>query len=125
MCDVRPSRWDDPFTPPWELVPIGAVGERHRAPVRGMVTRCRPTRWVGGDVLEVDLEDLTGSVQLIFFGRQHVGGVEVGRTLTAVGVAGRRHDRLTFLNPLIWLEAEAAAVEPAVERPETAAGVHA
>lgn len=95
--------------------------------MRGRVTACRPTRWVGGTVLEVDLEDLTGSVLLAFFGREHVGGIEVGRTLTAVGTAGHRADRLVYLNPLFWLHADEPAEPPTPEPSleEHAAGVGA
>jgi hypothetical protein len=104
MSEALTRDWDDTFNPPADLTPIGSVHYRRRAAVRGTVSAVRATRWTGGPVLEVELEDATGSLLVVFFGRHHLAGVEIGHRLAVEGMPVRRYDRPVLLNPLLWVE---------------------
>jgi hypothetical protein len=93
----------DPFAPPAARTRIAAARHRQQVAITGTVTAVGPVRWAGGDVLEVTLEDATGTMTLAFLGRRQVAGVELGRRLTAGGTVGRRDGRPVILNPLVWL----------------------
>lgn len=87
-----------------------AETERGRCVVLDVTVRCRATRrWGGGDVLEVTVEDGTGSLCLVFFGRRCLRGLVPGRRLTAAGTAGRHAGRLVLINPVVWLTPRAPA----------------
>jgi RPA family protein len=104
MSDAPTRHWDDTLHPPADLTPIGSVHYRERAAVRGTVAATRDTRWTGGPVLEVDIEDPTGSLLVAFFGRHHIAGVEAGHQVTVEGVPVRRYGRPVLMNPLLWVE---------------------
>lgn len=103
----------DPFTVPQPTATIAAADQRARVVVAGMVVRVESVRWVGGPVLEVDLQDLTGTIGLVFTGRHAIAGVGPGAVLAAAGTVGRRRGRSVILNPQMWLEptGEAEAVD--------------
>lgn len=104
MSETLTRDWDDTLNPPTDLTPIGSVRYRRRAAVRGTVSAVRATRWTGGPVLEVELEDGTGALQVAFFGRHHLAGVEVGHRLTVEGLPVRRYGEPVLMNPLLWVE---------------------
>ncbi|HEY7069207.1 MAG TPA: hypothetical protein VH479_03795 [Acidimicrobiales bacterium] len=104
MSELPTRHWDDTVHPPADLTPIGSVRYRERAAVRGTVAAARDTRWTGGPVLEVDIEDPTGSLMVAFFGRHHIAGVEPGHRVTVEGVPVRRHGHPVLMNPLLWVE---------------------
>jgi hypothetical protein len=93
----------DPFVPPTHTTPLGQLGPRTRAAVSGTVVDASPMPWAGGEVLEVTIEDGTGSVVLAFFGRDAVAGVEPGQAVIAGGTAMAHRTRLVMLNPYVWL----------------------
>jgi hypothetical protein len=94
----------DPFTVPQPTGTIAAADHRARVVLAGMVIRAEPARWVGGRVLEVDLQDLTGTIRLAFMGRHEIAGVEAGTVLTAAGTVGRHVGHAVILNPQVWLQ---------------------
>jgi hypothetical protein len=71
--------------------------------VSGTVATAGPVRWTGGQVLEAEITDGTGSITLVFLGRDHLGGVEPARRVVAAGTLGRHRGRKVILNPQIWL----------------------
>lgn len=95
---------DHPCDVPGTTVPLGALRHRDRAAVHGTVVSVMQTHWVGGPVLEVEIDDGTGTLLLAFFGRPHISGVAVGRSLTAAGAVGRRDGHLVALNPALWID---------------------
>ncbi len=40
---------------------------------------------------------------LVFFGRRHIGGIDVGREFAAVGTLVARRGCAVVVNPLFWL----------------------
>ena len=104
MPEAPTRHWDDTVHPPADLTPIGSVRYRERAAVQGTVAAARDTQWTGGPVLEVDIEDPTGSLMVAFFGRHHIAGVEAGHRVTVEGVPVHRYGRPVLLNPLLWVE---------------------
>ncbi len=45
------------------------------------------------------MSDGSGSIGVVFLGRRHIPGVEIGARLTAEGIAGEHRGRLVLLNP--------------------------
>jgi hypothetical protein len=115
--DPVTSAMCDPFTVPPASHPIEALVPRSRAVVAGIVVRAEEVRWVGGPVLEVDLQDQTGTLTLALFGRHEVCGVHPGALLTVAGAVGRRDGRLVILNPGLWLNPEPTAPDVGDLRP--------
>ena len=67
--------------------PIGSVRWREQVCVHGRVQAVRIEPLAGSPSLECTLVDDTGGVSVVFFGRRHIEGVEIGATLTATGMA--------------------------------------
>jgi amino acid transporter len=86
------------------VVPIGDVRWRERVTIEGRVhtVRVQPAS-AGAQALECVVEDGTGAMSIIFPGRSHVGGIEVGTRLQAEGLAGEHKGRLTIYNPAYTL----------------------
>jgi hypothetical protein len=93
----------DPFVAPASSNSIGQLRSRDRVAVSGPVVDIRPTSWAGALVLEVTVDDGTGTLSLVFFGRRRIAGVDRGRRLTAGGTVVRRRGRFLLMNPHIWL----------------------
>ena len=55
--------------------------------VHGRVQAVRIEPLAGSPSLECTLVDDTGGVSVVFFGRRHIEGVEIGAMLTATGMA--------------------------------------
>lgn len=49
--------------------------------------------------LEITLVDDTGGLTVVFLGRRHIGGVELGRHMAVEGRVVESHGRLAILNP--------------------------
>jgi RecG-like helicase len=81
------------------LTPIGAVRWRERAKIEGRVRTLRVQPLAGSSSLECVIEDDSGSMSIVFFGRRRIAGIEVGTHLRAQGMAGEHHGRLAMLNP--------------------------
>ncbi len=80
-------------------VPIGDIAPRSRAQVSGTVGEVRVRTTAGTPILDVTVADGTGSVEVSFFGRRSLGGVEPGRALTVEGMVLRRAHGFAMLNP--------------------------
>jgi RecG-like helicase len=94
---------NDPFTWPAATTPIARVGARDHVVVEGDVTATAITKWVGGSVLEVTVDDGTGALVIAFFGREAIRGLEPGRRVATRGTVLRHCDRLVVLNPVVWI----------------------
>jgi amino acid transporter len=80
-------------------VPIADVAHRSHVRVAGRVHSVRVAPQHDAPTLELVLVDGSGSISLVFLGRRHLAGVEVGAILAAEGTAGVHRARLALLNP--------------------------
>jgi hypothetical protein len=83
--------------------PIADVRWRQRVRVHGRVQAVRVEPMAGSPTMECTLVDETGGVSIVFFGRRHIDGVEIGAVLTATGMAIEHRGRLAIVNPLYEL----------------------
>ncbi len=81
------------------LTPIAGVRWRQRVTIEGRVRTVRVQPLAGSSTLECVLEDDSAAMSIVFFGRPHVAGVEVGTVMRVHGTAGQHHGRLAILNP--------------------------
>jgi hypothetical protein len=86
----------------WHDVPVAqAIGDarpRRRLAVTGSILEVRE-RDEPGPIFEADLDDGTGQVTLVYFGRRTVAGIVPGAAITAWATLLVRHGRLELLNP--------------------------
>ena len=80
-------------------IPIIAATWRQRVEVAGRVRSLRVTELRGVPTLEIILIDRTASISVIFLGRRHISGVDVGTRLAVEGMVGAHRNRLAMLNP--------------------------
>jgi hypothetical protein len=78
---------------------IGALVWRQSATVVGRVTELTIETVRGTPSLIATITDGTGHLDLLFLGRADVGGIRLGATLTASGMAAAHRHRLTMINP--------------------------
>jgi len=90
---------------------IADLGDRSRATVAGRVRSVRVKPWSGTPSLECTLADETGSITVVFFGRQTIGGVRTGTVMSINGMAGRHHGMTAILNPEYTIISTPAAPE--------------
>ena len=83
--------------------PIADVRWRQRVRVHGRVQALRVEPMAGSPTMECTLVDETGGVSIVFFGRRHIDGVEIGSVLTATGMAIEHRGRLAIVNPIYEL----------------------
>lgn len=92
------------LAPPAGVQPIESVRWRERVRVHGRVTSLRVVPWVGtSPVLECTINDGTGGVVLVFLGRERIGGLVLGRWVTAEGMVVVARHRLVLMNPVYAL----------------------
>jgi hypothetical protein len=84
--------------------PIGSVRWREQVCIHGRVQALRVEPLAGSPSMECTLVDDTGGVTIVFFGRRHIDGVEIGSTLTATGMAIEHRGRLAIVNPVYELK---------------------
>ena len=94
---VAPARTDG-------TTPIGDVRWRDQVCIHGRVQALRVEPLAGSPSLECTIADETGSVSLVFFGRRHIEGVEIGTSVTATGMAIEHRNRLAIVNPVYELK---------------------
>jgi hypothetical protein len=70
--------------------------------------------------VECELDDGTGCVWLVFYGRYEIPGIETGVLLTVEGVVVPSGGRLTLLNPLYRFEPDKADEPEEFDDPEEA-----
>jgi hypothetical protein len=85
------------------VTPIADVRWRQRVRVHGRVQALRVEPMAGSPTMECTLVDETGGVSIVFFGRRHIDGVEIGAVLTATGMAIEHRGRLAIVNPVYEL----------------------
>jgi hypothetical protein len=83
--------------------PIASVRWREQVCVHGRVQAVRIQPLAGSPSLECTVADDTGTVSLVFFGRRHIDGVEIGAAITATGMAIDHNGRLAIVNPVYEL----------------------
>ena len=83
--------------------PIGSVRWREQVCIRGRVQALRIEPLAGSPSVECTVVDETGSVSIVFFGRRHIEGIEIGATVTATGMAIEHRNRLAIVNPVYEL----------------------
>ena len=77
--------------------PAPTIASRSRSSAGFGPVRIQPRAGVA--TLQVTLADDSGSVNIVFFGRRHVAGIEPGAFVAATGVVGQRAGRLEIPNP--------------------------
>ncbi len=92
-----------PSGSPDAIEPIGDVGWRTRARIRGSIRSMRVQPWACVASLECVVVDDSGGILLVFLGRRKVAGIELGRELIAEGMVGQSRGYLAILNPDIEL----------------------
>jgi amino acid transporter len=84
--------------------PIGDVRWRQQVCVEGRVQAVRVEPLAGSPSLECTLVDESGGVSLVFFGRRHIDGVEIGTAMRVTGMAIEHRGRLAIVNPVYELQ---------------------
>jgi hypothetical protein len=80
---------------------LSGAEPRGRVHVTGLIREVAPT-WVGGaPALRCLLDDATGEMVLLFFGREHVAGMAPGAVCTVGGTAQPDRRREAGLKPVI------------------------
>jgi hypothetical protein len=79
--------------------PIVDVRYRDRVRIAGRVRSLRFAPQHDAPVLELVLDDGTGSVSVVFLGRRSLAGVDAGTRMVVEGTVGLHHNRLALLNP--------------------------
>lgn len=82
-----------------QMTMIGDIEWRERVRVRGQVRSIRVRPWGDAPSMECRIVDGTGGVTVVFLGRRHVAGVELGSVLEVEGMVGSHQRRLAILNP--------------------------
>ena len=83
--------------------PIGSVRWREQVCIHGRVQALRIEPLAGSPSVECTVVDETGSVSIVFFGRRHIEGIEIGANITATGMAIDHNGRLAIVNPVYEL----------------------
>jgi len=81
------------------LTSIENMPMRQRVDVCGEIRRMSVKPRAGIPAVEVEINDGSGDLTLIFYGRSHVPGIGHNRALTVSGVAFREGSRRVMLNP--------------------------
>jgi amino acid transporter len=98
--DGDPREPGSPTTPEdGDLISVGDVVWRRRARVAGRIQSLRVSRPSGSPTLECTLTDGTGAISVVFLGRRHIDGLDIGATVEVQGMAIERHGRLAIVNP--------------------------
>jgi DNA/RNA endonuclease YhcR with UshA esterase domain len=82
---------------------IGEAVDRGRVLVSGTICKTATARLGFGTAYECVLEDSTGTLVLVFVGRERVPGMNVGASCMAEGTARSVNGRLEVWNPLYRL----------------------
>ncbi|HET7488315.1 MAG TPA: amino acid permease [Acidimicrobiales bacterium] len=86
--------------------PIATVRYRQHVCIEGRVRTVRVQPLAGSTTMECVIEDETGAMSIVFYGRPKIAGIGVGARLRATGTAAQHHGRLTMLNPAYELLAK-------------------
>jgi amino acid transporter len=93
------------------ITPIGSLTGPGRAIVEGRVhtVEIRPVEQ--NTVLACDIEDSTGALTALFYGRSHIPGVRPGAHLRLKGQVGIRKNRAVMINPAYQLLAPGSSAD--------------
>ena len=80
-------------------IAIANASPRVRIRVAGDIVRVRTVPTSGQPTLEIRVDDGSGYVTAVWFGRRSIGGLTLGRRVTIEGVARVERGRLVFANP--------------------------
>ena len=96
--DDPTERYEHPVPPPG-VDQIGGLAKPGRATVVGRVraVEIRPTG--GSSVFAVSVADSTGELTALFYGRQHIAGIEPGVKIRLAGAVSIRAGAATMVNP--------------------------
>lgn len=81
------------------VTPIASAPDREPVRLQGTVRTLTLMPRGGVSSLEVELDDGTGTVVLIWWGRRQIAGITVGRSMAVQGRIGRHDDRRVLYNP--------------------------
>jgi hypothetical protein len=84
---------------PTDRTKIAEIVPRQRSTVAGRIRAIRIQPWGGNPAMECSLADETGSITIVFFGRQEIAGIRLGTILSVKGVASDHHGLRAILNP--------------------------
>ena len=93
----------EPVAPTGSDDAIGSLTWRQAATVTGRIAELTVETVRGTPSLVATITDGTGRLDLLFLGRAEVGGIRLGATLTASGMAAAHRNRLTMINPVFQL----------------------
>ncbi len=92
------------MSPATTATAVGDVRWRDMATIEGTIRSVRMRPWADQVAsVECTVLDGTGGIELVFLGRQRLGGVHLGRAIRASGRVGAHHGRLAILNPVYEL----------------------
>jgi RecG-like helicase len=85
--------------PPRKVTPIGSLTKPGRAVVEGRIhtVEIRPVEQ--NTVLACDVEDSTGQLTALFYGRSHIAGLRPGSKIRLRGQVGMKQGRPVMINP--------------------------
>ncbi|MFN8106080.1 MAG: amino acid permease [Acidimicrobiia bacterium] len=81
------------------LTRVADIVWRDRVRVAGEVQAMRVRPWRQSAYLELTLEDGTGRLLVVFFGRRRIPGIHVGTCMTVEGTVGEHRGHLAVVNP--------------------------
>ncbi len=85
-------------------VPIQSCEDRQQVQLTGTVSCVTISPRGEHPSLEVELQDGSGAVTLLWLGRREIPGIRPGTTLTAEGMVSDHQGRLAILNPAYQLQ---------------------
>ncbi len=86
------------------VMPIGEIAWRSKVKIAGRVKAMRVQPWSEKIAsLELTLVDGTGGVTVVFLGRRHIGGINLGARLVVEGTVSETRAQLALLNPAYQL----------------------
>ncbi len=88
---------------PLGCTPIAEIHYRQHVKVGGRVHTQRLRPWAGVGTLECTLVDGTGAITVVFLGRRHIPGINLGTHMLVEGTVGQHGGHLAILNPLYEL----------------------
>ncbi len=86
-----------------ESVPIAEAPDRVQVTIAGRIRVIRIQPQAGVPTVEARIADESGELSVLFLGRRHIAGVDVGRRIVATGVIHHANDGARMLNPVYEL----------------------
>jgi RecG wedge domain len=93
-------------------IAVAETAQRSVMRVDGQLASVRSKRVGPAASLVAELDDGSGVIRLVWFGRQRISGIEPGRAVTVEGVPTIHRGRKTIFNPRYQLAAIPAQAGP-------------